>query len=246
MYSFNSIIRYSEVDKNGSLTMESLLDYFQDCSTFQTEDGPAPMEYLREKSLAWVVNSWQIEVKRYPKLCEQVVIGTIPYKLRGYFGHRNFFMDTSAGERLAMANSVWTLLDMSKNLPARITPEMADAYPLGDPIDMEYGDRKIHLPEDGEVIGADEILITSHHLDTNNHVNNGQYLRMAIDCLPVKDICISSMRAEYKKQAREGDILVPKVVKVSKNGIMAYTISLNDKENKPVCLVELKTAQEGN
>jgi hypothetical protein len=46
-------------------------------------------------------------------------------------------MDTQDGERLAVANSVWTLLDMNKNLPAKITPEMANAYPIGEPIEME-------------------------------------------------------------------------------------------------------------
>ena len=242
MYTFNSRIRYSEVDKNGFLTLGSLLDYFQDCSTFQTQDGPTPMEYLKRNGITWVLTSWQIEVKRYPKLCEHVVIGTIPYRLKGYFGFRNFFMDTQDGERLAVANSEWTLIDTNRARPTRITPEMANAYPIGEPLEMEYCDRKIRLPEDGEVIDAKEILITSHHLDTNNHVNNGQYIKMATDCIPDKDIFISSMRAEYRMQTREGDILVPNIIKVSKNGIIAYTISLNDKENKPVCLVELKTA----
>ena len=35
MYSFDSRIRYSETDADGRLTPEKLIDYFQDCSTFQ-------------------------------------------------------------------------------------------------------------------------------------------------------------------------------------------------------------------
>ena len=38
MYQFQSRIRYSEVDSEGRLTMASLINYFQDCSTFQSED----------------------------------------------------------------------------------------------------------------------------------------------------------------------------------------------------------------
>ncbi len=38
MYTFQSRIRYSEVGPDGRLTLESLLDYFQDASTFHSED----------------------------------------------------------------------------------------------------------------------------------------------------------------------------------------------------------------
>lgn len=239
MYTFDSRIRYSEVDKNGKLTIESLIDYFQDCSTFQTQDGPASMEYLKQKNLAWVVNFWQIEIKRLPKLCEYVTIGTIPHSLKGFFGIRNFFMDTKDGERLAVANSVWTLFDFEKNIPSRITPEIVAAYPLEPCLDMEYADRKIKIPEDGEVVRGEAIVVKTHHLDTNNHVNNGQYIKMATDAIPDKDIKVSSMRVEYRKQARLGDVLYPEIVKVSKNHRMTYTISLKDKENSTVCVVEL-------
>ena len=38
MYTFDSRIRYSETDSEGKLTMASIINYFQDCSTFQSED----------------------------------------------------------------------------------------------------------------------------------------------------------------------------------------------------------------
>ena len=241
MYTFDSRIRYSEVDKDAYLTIESLIDYFQDCSTFQTQDGPATMEYLKERNIAWVLNSWQIVINRYPKLCEEVTIGTVPYELKGFFGHRNFFMDTKAGERLAIANSVWTLFDFEKGVPARITPEIVEAYPLEEKLPMDYGDRKIMVPKEAEVLTGEEILVRSHHLDTNNHVNNGQYIRMAIESLPDKAIKVTALRAEYKRQALLGDTLLPEIRKVSKNGAMTYTINLKDVSNNPVCIVELTT-----
>ena len=239
MYTFDSRIRFSEVDKDAILTIESLIDYFQDCSTFQTQDGPATMEYLREKNLAWVINFWQIEIMRLPKLCEHVTIGTIPYKLESFFGLRNFFMDTREGERLAVANSVWTLFDFEKSVPSRITPEILEAYPIEPCLDMEYARRKISVPEDGQVITGEEIVVKTHHLDTNNHVNNGQYIKMAINAVPDKNIEVRSMKVEYRKQARLGDVLRTEIVKVSKNDRMAYTISLKDKDGSPACIVQL-------
>ena len=241
MYTFNSRIRYSEVDKNAVLTLESLIDYFQDCSTFHTQDGPANMEFLSGKGLSWVLNSWQIEVMRYPKLCEEVTIGTIPYEIRGYFGVRNFFMETKDGERLAVANSFWTLLDLNKGLPCKVLPEILEAYPVEDRLDMEYKDRKIRIPSGVEAVMAEEIVVRRHHLDTNNHVNNGQYIRMAMDCLTDKDRMVYSMRAEYKKQALLGDILYPEVYKVKDGERRQFVVDLKNEQGNSVCVVELMT-----
>ena len=36
-YTFSSKVRYSEVDENGELSLGSLVNYFQDVSTFQSE-----------------------------------------------------------------------------------------------------------------------------------------------------------------------------------------------------------------
>ena len=239
MYTFNSRIRYSEVDSSAVLTLESLIDYFQDCSTFQTQDGSATMEYLSANHMAWVLSSWQIEIKRLPKLCEEVVIGTVPYMLKGPMGLRNFFMDTKEGERLAIANSVWGLFDFEKMKPCRVTPEIIAAYPLEDKLPMDYADRKILIPE-GTAREAEEIVVRKHHLDTNNHVNNGQYIRMALDSLSDKDRQIMSMRAEYKKQALLGDVLYPVVIKSVLGDNIVYTVSLNDKEGQAVCVVQFK------
>ena len=38
MYKFDGRIRYSEVDSERKLTVEKMIDYFQDCSSFQSED----------------------------------------------------------------------------------------------------------------------------------------------------------------------------------------------------------------
>ena len=239
MYTFKSRIRYSEVDSNAKLTIESLINYFQDSTIFQTQSGPASIDYLKRNGLAWVLSAWQITVNRYPKLCEDVTIGTMPYELKGAMGLRNFFMDNADGERLAVANSIWTLVDVEKEMPSRITEEIASAYVLDEKLDMDYGSRKIMIPKDGEKTECSPIEITKQHLDTNKHVNNGQYIRMAVDCLDKEDFEISGLRAEYKKQARQGDVLYPVVIKSKKEDNDIYTVSLNNSDGESVCVVEL-------
>ena len=83
MYSFESRIRYSETDSDGRLTLLSLMDYFQDCSTFQSEDLGVGLSFLRERKVVWVLSSWQIAIERLPEMGERVSVGTFPYDFKG-------------------------------------------------------------------------------------------------------------------------------------------------------------------
>ena len=46
MYTFDSRVRYSETDEEGRLTVTGIINYMQDCSTFQSEDARVGVEYL--------------------------------------------------------------------------------------------------------------------------------------------------------------------------------------------------------
>ena len=49
MYTFDSRVRYSEIDHTGNMTLPALINYFQDCSTFQSEDIGLGTEALKAK-----------------------------------------------------------------------------------------------------------------------------------------------------------------------------------------------------
>ena len=161
MYSFESRIRYSEVGKDSKLTLEELLDYFQDCSTFHSEDIGVGTAYLSDNDMVWVLSSWQIIVDRYPELGEKVTIGTFPYDFKGFLGYRNFVMLDEAGNRIAYANSIWTLLSIEKQVPVRPTPLMVEKYVLEEKLPMDYAPRKIAVPEQTEEQEA--IIVKKHH-----------------------------------------------------------------------------------
>lgn len=231
MYTFNSQIRYSECDSQARLTLAALLNYFQDSSTFQSEVLGVGGEYLRENNLVWVLSSWQITVNRYPMLCEEVETGTFPYAFKGCFGYRNFFMRTVDGEMLAQANSLWTLLNLEQQTMAYPTQKMINAYEIEEKLPMDYAPRKIAVPPQGVL--EEPFEVKKHHLDTNHHVNNVQFVDMAMDSL-TEDFVIGQMRAEYKVQAHLGDELTPYVVRTPR----LCTVSLQSGEGAPYAVVE--------
>ena len=60
MYEFDSRVRYSEVDHHGTMTVPALINYFQDCSTFQSEDLGIGTTVLKEEKRAWLLSYWQV------------------------------------------------------------------------------------------------------------------------------------------------------------------------------------------
>ncbi len=236
MYFFDSRVRYSEADEQGRLTLAGMVDYFQDTSTFQAEDLGIGVEYLKSMGAAWVLNAWQIMIHSRPVLGERIRTGTAPYSFKGYIGLRNFVMEDADGNRLAEANSIWTLLHLEKGIPVRATQEMLERYRLEPKLEMDYAPRKIALP--GEGVPREAFSVERHHLDGNHHVNNGQYVHMAMEYLP-PDFTVGQMRAEYKKQARLKDRIVP----VVREGEGLVTVALCGADGQPYAVVEFSKAR---
>lgn len=207
-YSFDGRIRFSELGEDGTLALPEILNYFQDTSTFSSEGLNQGMDVLLKRNRVWVLSFWQVVVKRRPALGEKIVTSTWPYDFRSFIGSRNFTMDTADGERLAWANSIWSYLEIDTGKPAKLTEEDREGYVLEPKLEMDYCSRKIPVPS--EFVSKEPFTVQKHHLDTNHHVNNVQYVSMAADYLP-EGFDIHEMRAEYKKQVFLGDDLYPDV-----------------------------------
>ena len=73
---------------------------------------------------------------------------------------------------------------------------------------MEHAPRKITLPEN--MTESEPFPVRKYHIDTNEHVNNCQYIQMAKELYEGEEP-IRQVRAEYKRSAVYKDIIVPKV-----------------------------------
>jgi acyl-ACP thioesterase len=231
MYEFDSRIRYSEVDSRGELTWLALMDYFQDCSVFHSEQENLSVAYLAEHHIAWVLSSWQVCRNRMPRLAEKVTTQTWAYAMKGFYGYRNFVMKDGQGQMLAYANSVWVLVDTESGRPTRVPDEMGERYGLEPQLPMDCSARKIALPEEYEAQEA--FHVPSFFIDTNQHMNNSHYVEVALGFLP-EDFVVSEVRVEYRRAAKEGDFMCPRVGR-SKNGIVT---ALCDETGKPYAVVE--------
>lgn len=237
MYSFKSRVRYSEVDSERKLSMTAIINYLQDCSTFQSEDLGVGIDHLQPLHRAWFLSSWQIVIDRYPRLGEEIIVSTWPYEFKGIYGLRNFTIQDKDGRYLVRANSTWFLFDTEAGRPARVEEQYVEAYrsELADRLEMEYAPRKIAVPDNWTE--TEPIPVMRHHIDTNQHVNNAQYVEIAREVIP-GDTRICEVRVEYKKAAVLGDVMIPQISR----GEGTYVISLCDQERNPYAVIWLRTS----
>ena len=234
MYSFNSRVRFSETDIKRKLSITGLMNYLQDCSIFQSEDVGVGFAHVQKTKKSWLLSAWNVEVIRRPDVAEEISIATWPYDFKGIYGLRNFAILDKEGNYLVKADSCWFLTDIETGRPVRLTEDETSLYPVVEPrLDMEDLPRKIALPKEMSIFGS--VPVMKQHLDTNLHVNNAQYVAIAAEVLPEgAEIC--GIRAEYRKAAVLGDILILKVV----NDGSKYVVSLCAEDGNVYANVELK------
>lgn len=208
MYSFESKVRYSETNETGRLSVLGLLNYMQDCCTFHSESLGLGVEHIREAGLGWLLAAWDIEIAALPKFNEKIVVNTWPTYFKGIYAGRNFTLDGEDGFRYVRADSLWFMYDASLGRPSRPVESELAPYDdqMGEPLEMSPLQRKLAV--DGTGVPADPITVTRAHLDTNHHVNNAQYVEMALGALP-EATSVSSLEVQYKKAAVLGDVIVP-------------------------------------
>lgn len=231
MFCFESVVRYSEIDKNKHMTLPAMLDLLQDCCTFQSEEIGVGMDYLQQNHRAWVLSSWQVVVCRYPKFGEKVRAYTWPYDFKAFLGYRNFKIEDEKGEVIAYANSIWVFLDTERKRPVKVPGEVQERYCFVAPYDMDYSGRKIRLQQDMQA--KEPVRVKRYQIDTNRHVNNSKYILMAEEYLP-ETFQVKEMRAEYKKEAVLSDLICPKVKSVEH----LVMVSLENEAGEPYALIE--------
>ncbi len=202
MYEFSSRVRYSECDKNATLTIAGLINYIQDTAILHAEDAGVGLAYMEPMNLGWFVTTYHLELASLPPLGEQITVETYPYQFRGFIGNRAYIVKDSLGKKLATCNSTWALMDLVALRPVHATEEMINSYGIADA--PEGTPSPIRLRPEGELTDIGSFTVTSDMLDTNDHVNNGKYITVMQQYLP-EGFTFNDLKIAYKKALHLGD-----------------------------------------
>lgn len=204
MYEIQDRIRFSETDRNGYLTVPAIINYFQDVSTFQSIDVGA-MDMVEDgHPLGWIILSWDIKIDRLPKLGEMVSVKTYPLKQKGPFAFRDFTLSIG-DEVMIRAHSIWSIIDLVRLMPRKITDDIMEKYGVDEPLPGQWSGRKLAIPKNK--MEAMRFVVRSFQLDKNGHMNNERYVSAAIALLP-EGTRIKEIQVGYVAQALLNDEIV--------------------------------------
>ena len=222
MYSLNYKVTTSTCDSEGRLKLYSALQMMQDCSEMWIDSEPGVKQYFAEQNMAQLLASRQVEVIRVPEYKEELTVTTSVYGMKPMFGFRNTFIYDAAGKPCYRTWSMGAFVDKSNGKLKRVDDETIASMTLEPQLEMEYKDRRIILPKEGGTT-LDPIRVLRADIDYNKHLNNANYIRMAMELLP-EDFEVKGLRVEYRVAAKLGDQLIPAIYTIDGGIIVSLSI----------------------
>lgn len=197
IYEENFTVRYSEVDRNNTLTPISIMQYFQEIGCLHSDHVAMG---LKQKA-AWIIIQWKVKILSKAGWNDKITVKTWPSGIQGPYCFRDYEM-YKGDELIAIGTSKWVLTDIITHKLLKITDDIVEKFtpqdkqvfsePLVKLKPMEdYTDKKVHK-------------ITLKDIDTNQHVNNIRYIELACDMLPNDPTYIEVM---YKHSSVFGEEL---------------------------------------
>lgn len=206
MFSYNTKVGYSRVNRNGIVPLHEIMNYLQDCTNFHSESLGGGVEYMETQGKAWIIVAYKIILNKPITLGQDICVGTSPTDFRAMFATRQFFIKDMNGEYLVQADTLWVLIDTERRKPTRITEEDASRYKIEKVFDGVTASRKIKFA--GEAQKLQQFDVKKTYIDNNGHMNNADYLRVAEEFLP-DDFQCQELDIVYSKEAMEGQVLIP-------------------------------------
>ena len=222
MYSLNYKVTTSTCDSEGKLKLFSALQMMQDCSEMWLESEPQVKDYFAHENMAQLLASRQVEIMRVPSFKEELTVTTSVYGMKPMFGFRNTFIYDAEGKPCYRTWSMGAFVDKTNGKLKRADDDVANSLLIEPQLEMNYRDRRIMLPKGGGE-AFPPIQVMRADIDYNRHVNNANYIRMAMELLP-EDFVVKELRVEYRVAAKLGCVLTPVVFRIENGFVIELAI----------------------
>lgn len=183
MYSEVRKVRFSECDREGRLSLLSLLNYFQDIAESGCGSSALNMDIIRKAGRFYAVASWEIAVERSPSEGETVTVLAYLNADKNRLAVMSFELRNENGDVLCAAVCNMVLCSTETGRAAAKTSEMRrdselDAYSALQVTRPERRSGKENFCHSRYVCASDSMT------DLNGHVNNAKYVHLIGDEVP--------------------------------------------------------------
>ena len=211
MYSLTYKVTTSTCDSEGKLKLYSALQMMQDCSEMWIDSEPEVKNYFLQQNMAQLLATRQVEIIRVPDYKEELTVTTSVY------------VYDAQGKPCYKTWSMGAFVDKAAGKLKRVDDTTIQSMTLEPQLEMSYKDRRIILPKDGGEV-LEPIKVLRADIDYNKHLNNANYVRMAMELLP-ENFVVNGLRVEYRVAAKLGEMLVPTIYRHDNVIIISLSIS---------------------
>lgn len=164
--------------------------------------------YRKNHNAFWVFTKTKVHFERRPGWRDVVTARTFPVDNAGMRTHLNTVLSDSEGRALITANQEACVLSLENHRPLKLS---SLPYPGAGFPPAVFSEPFERFPADfAEADFAFEQIIRSQHIDMSRHMNNIEYIRLALSVFPddfLQGHDISDLEVHYTGESTEGQTL---------------------------------------
>ncbi|MBW4081915.1 acyl-[acyl-carrier-protein] thioesterase [Paenibacillus sp. S150] len=201
------VVQSSDTDYRSQGKLSFILEIMQRTADAAVNALGLSLEQMRGAGMGWMLITLELEIRRMPRLSDQLTVQTWSKGTKGALWQRDYRIYDINHEEVAVARSIWALVDIEKRKILRPT-----ALPV--PVIHYEGDSVGAMPD--KVTISDHISLQNAYnyqvrfcgLDSNYHLNNARYGEICCDALSLEEWGVRELkrfRITYVQEARFGE-----------------------------------------
>lgn len=235
-------LRYYMCDRNHTLTMPMLVNLLLDTSGKQSHELGLGDDVMNEMGYSWIILQYEFHIERMPQFKETIEIETFAEEYNKLFCYRNFIVRDEDGNELVKVETTFALIDREKRKMARLPQDVLDPY------EATFNKRLKRTPKphgvNHETAQSKTYHVRYFDIDTNQHVNNSQYLNWVLDSLGSEFLTSHHLtygNIKFEKEVHEGQTVESLVsIEGDQNVVSAHQIQVGETTN---CTASFKWAK---
>ena len=190
-----------DIGNENKATNKAILKYLESIACKHSDEVGYGINTIEQTNAVWILLDWKLEVIERPIYGQTITVRTWSRKMEKCCAYRDFEVYDENNNKLARATTKWVLLEADTRKIQRIPEKMEEEY-HSEPERQAFEEEieKLREPEKEEL--SIQLKTRRTDIDTNNHVNNLNYLDLAYEILPdeIYNQDLKNVRITYKHQ----------------------------------------------